>query len=96
MSQWSADFKAQTGNTVIYGGGGSGAGITQISNRTVDFGASDAPLTPRQAATCNNCVQIPWALTRRRDGVNLPGVSAPDADATAGRGDLPWADHELV
>ena len=39
------------------------AGINAITNRTVDFGASDAPLTPDQFAACKGCVQIPWALS---------------------------------
>ena len=34
----------------------------QSSNAHVDFGASDAPLTPDQFCACNGCVQIPWAL----------------------------------
>ena len=42
---------------------GSGAGIAAITNRQVDFGASDAPLTPDQTTACNGCVQIPWALS---------------------------------
>ena len=42
--------------------------------RTVDFGASDAPLTPEQAAACNGCVQIPWALTATGLGFHLHGV----------------------
>ncbi len=74
MTQWKADFQARTGNTVTYGSVGSGSGITQITNRTVDFGASDAPLTPSQAAACNNCVQIPWALSAVAVAFNLPGV----------------------
>ena len=46
----------------------------QITARTVDFGASDAPLTPAQAAACNGCVQIPWALSATGVGFNIPGV----------------------
>jgi phosphate transport system substrate-binding protein len=60
---------------VTYGSVGSGAGIAQITARTVDFGASDAPLTPEQAAACNGCVQIPWALTATGMGFNVPGVN---------------------
>ncbi len=75
MTQWRADFQAKTGNTVTYGSIGSGGGITQITNRTVDFGASDAPLTPSQAAACNGCVQIPWALTGVAVAFNVPGVT---------------------
>jgi phosphate transport system substrate-binding protein len=48
---------------ITYGPIGSGGGINAITNRTVDFGASDAPLTPDQFSACKSCVQIPWALS---------------------------------
>jgi phosphate transport system substrate-binding protein len=48
---------------LTYGAVGSGAGIAQITNRTVDFGASDAPMTPDQFAACKGCVQIPVAFS---------------------------------
>src|ERR671925_194046 len=51
------------GSNVSYSAIGSGGGIAAITNRTVDFGASDAPLTPDQFAACKGCVQIPWALS---------------------------------
>ena len=47
---------------VTYGGGGSGAGVSAITNGTVDFGASDAPLSAFNP-TCAACYQIPWALS---------------------------------
>lgn len=71
---WANDYHSRTGNSVTYGSVGSGAGIAQISARTVDFGASDAPMTPAQAANCNNCVQIPWALTATGIAFHLDGV----------------------
>jgi phosphate transport system substrate-binding protein len=76
MGNWINGFEAAGhGNVkVTYGSVGSGAGIAQITNRTVDFGASDAPLTPEQAAACNGCVQIPWALTATGIGFSVPGV----------------------
>ena len=76
MANWINGFEANTAGSikVTYGAVGSGAGIAQITARTVDFGASDAPLTPEQAAACNGCVQIPWALTATGLGFNLPGV----------------------
>ena len=40
----------------------------------VDFGASDAPLTPDQFDACKGCVQIPWALSATSIIYNLPGV----------------------
>ena len=45
MAKWSQDFEAKNNIQVTYGSVGSGAGIAQITARTVDFGASDAPLT---------------------------------------------------
>jgi phosphate transport system substrate-binding protein len=77
MANWKSGFEARTngGITVTYGSVGSGAGIAQITARTVDFGASDAPLTLEQAAACNGCVQIPWALTATGLGFHLDGVN---------------------
>lgn len=74
MGNWANGFEAKTGIKVTYGSVGSGAGIAQITARTVDFGASDAPLTPEQAEKCNGCVQIPWALTGVTASFHLRGV----------------------
>ena len=68
---WSQAYR---GAKVNYSGVGSGAGINDISSRLVDFGASDAPMTPDQFAACHGCVQIPWALTATTAVVNVPGV----------------------
>jgi phosphate transport system substrate-binding protein len=74
MSRWSNEYKATQSVQVVYGAVGSGAGIQQITSRTVDFGASDAPLTPDQAAACNGCVQIPWALSATGVAFHINGV----------------------
>jgi phosphate transport system substrate-binding protein len=74
MSNWAQDFEGRHSISVTYGAVGSGAGISQISARTVDFGASDAPLTPAQAGACNNCVQIPWGLTATGIAFHLDGI----------------------
>ena len=60
--------------TVTYGAIGSGGGIAQITARTVDFGASDAPLSPDQASSCEGCVQVPWALAATVPAYNVKGV----------------------
>ncbi|MFT8245723.1 phosphate ABC transporter substrate-binding protein PstS [Roseomonas sp. BN140053] len=52
---------------------GSGAGVNQIKNRTVDFGASDAPLTPEQLTEAK-LVQFPAVMGSVVPIVNLPGV----------------------
>ena len=74
MNNWINGFEIKEGIPVKYGAVGSGAGISQITARTVDFGASDAPLTPEQASACNGCVQVPWALSATGVGFNIPGV----------------------
>jgi len=74
MANWINGFEIKEGIPVKYGSVGSGAGIAQITARTVDFGASDAPLTPEQAGACGGCVQIPWALTGVAIGFHVPGV----------------------
>jgi phosphate transport system substrate-binding protein len=74
VSLWSADYAAKTGVQIAYSPVGSGAGIAAITARQVDFGASDAPLSPDQVAACNGCVQIPWALSATSIIYNLSGV----------------------
>ncbi len=74
MNNWINGFEIRDGIPVKYASVGSGEGIKQISNRTVDFGASDAPMTPEQAAGCKGCVTVPWALSATGLGFNVPGV----------------------
>src|SRR5207302_7905604 len=71
---WASDFQHRYRDTVTYAAVGSGAGIAQISARVVDFGASDAPLTPAQAEKCKECIQIPWALTATGIAFHLEGI----------------------
>jgi phosphate transport system substrate-binding protein len=76
FAQWSNDYAKRTGVTVTYGAIGSGGGIAQITARTVDFGASDAPLTADQASTCNGCLQVPWALAATLVSYHVEGAPA--------------------
>src|ERR1700758_5310001 len=62
VAQWQSPYSPAHGVTWAYSAIGSGGGIEQITARTVDFGASDAPLTADQAKACRGCVQIPWGL----------------------------------
>src|SRR5262249_23055805 len=77
VSVWTPALGSAFDYTVQYSAVGSGAGISAITNRTVDFGASDAPLTPDQLSACNGCVQIPWALAGTSISFNIPGLSLP-------------------
>jgi phosphate transport system substrate-binding protein len=74
VDQWVSPLSHTFGYAVSYAGVGSGTGIADISARTVDFGASDAPLTPDQAKTCHACIEIPWALSATTLSYNVPGV----------------------
>jgi len=74
ISQWQKDYESKTGVKINYNPIGSGGGIAAITARTVDFGASDAPLTPDQFTACKGCVQIPWVLSATSVIYNLPGV----------------------
>jgi phosphate transport system substrate-binding protein len=70
-AEWAAAFQAFYGVSVNYSDVGSLAGISDISSRTVDFGASDAPLTTSQAAACHTCFQVPWALSAVAIGYHI-------------------------
>ena len=74
MSQWEPDYATKKGVTITYGAIGSGGGIEAITGRTVDFGASDAPLSSDQATACKGCLQIPWALGATVVTYNVKGV----------------------
>ena len=74
MQNWINGFEIKEGIPVKYSSVGSGEGIKLISNGSVDFGASDAPMTPEQEAKCSGCVTIPWALSATGLGFNVPGV----------------------
>jgi phosphate transport system substrate-binding protein len=76
VSTWTPAVGEAFGYNLQYSAVGSGAGIAAISNRQVDFGASDAPLTPDQASGCKGCVQIPWALSATSVAYNIPGAPA--------------------
>ncbi len=53
---------------------GSGGGIKQITEGTVDFGASDAPMTDEELAKAKDVVHIPTVLGSVVIVYNLPGV----------------------
>ena len=72
VSQWTSNYHA---SQINYSGIGSGGGIAAITARTVDFGASDAPMTSDQMSACKGCVQIPWAFSATSIPYNVSGVS---------------------
>jgi len=74
--QWGS---AISGLTVNYNPVGSGAGITALEGKTVDFGASDPPLKPADFETLEKVgpvQQIPMFLGAITVSYNLPGVQS--------------------
>lgn len=78
---WAAEYKAKTGNGLNYQAIGSGGGQTQITNRTVDFGASDAPMSADKLKAAN-LLQFPTVIGAVVPIVNLPGVTADQLKLT--------------
>ncbi len=72
VSKWISPVGSDLGITLSYSAIGSGGGISAITTKQVDFGASDAPLSAF-SPTCASCVQIPWALSATSLMYNLPG-----------------------
>jgi len=79
-SRWFSDYKSSVapGVEVNYQSIGSGGGIKQITEKTVDFGASDAPMSDAEIAKLPAPIQhIPTTLGAVVVTYNLEGVSAP-------------------
>jgi phosphate transport system substrate-binding protein len=74
VSTWTPALGHAFGYSIQYSAVGSGAGIAAITNRQVDFGTSDAPLSASQITACNGCAQIPWALAAMSVAYNVPGA----------------------
>lgn len=74
-AKWAEAYKGKTGSSVNYQSIGSGGGIKQIKAKTVDFGASDKPLT-REELTKDGLVQFPAIIGGVVMALNLDGVPA--------------------
>ena len=74
-SKWAAEYNKATGVKVNYQSVGSGAGIKQIDAKTVDFGASDMPLTDEELAKKGQ-LQFPTVMGGIVAVVNIKGVAA--------------------
>lgn len=71
--QWGTTYQAEHGVAVNYNAVGSSAGITDITQKTVDFGASDAAYTPT-ATTGSPLLNIPTAISGVVVTYNLPNL----------------------
>ncbi len=71
--KWAEAYQKATGNKINYQSIGSGGGIKQIIAKTVDFGASDMPLTPAELDK-NGLMQFPAVIGGEVLVVNIAGV----------------------
>ncbi len=72
-TKWFDAYAKETGVRINYQSIGSGGGIRQFTEGTVDFGATDGPMTDQQmAATGNNVVHVPTVLGAVVVTYNLP------------------------
>ena len=74
LAAWSGDYARQTGQAVNYQSIGSGGGVSQIKAGTVDFGATDQPLEPKELAE-SGLAQFPVVIGGVVPVVNVAGVA---------------------
>jgi len=79
-SKWFDQFHKSTGAQINYQSVGSGAGIKQVTEGTVDFGASDGPMNDDQlkayrAKNGSGILHFPTVLGAAVPTYNVPGVS---------------------
>jgi len=74
-AKWADAYNKAAGARINYQSVGSSAGIRQIRGKTVDFGASDAPLTDAELAK-DGLIQFPMVMGGVVPVVNIKGVNA--------------------
>jgi phosphate transport system substrate-binding protein len=102
-SKWFSEYSAShPGVEINYQSIGSGGGIRQVTEGTVDFGASDGPMTDEQEAESKVKIQhIPTVLGAVVPIFNIPGVGdlhfAPDVLADIYLGKITnWTDPRIL
>ncbi|TNC08232.1 phosphate ABC transporter substrate-binding protein PstS [Methylobacterium terricola] len=80
-SKWAEAYRKETGNGLNYQSIGSGGGIKQIQAKTVDFGATDAPLKGETLAK-DGLVQFPTVMGGVVPVVNIAGIKPGEVKLT--------------
>jgi phosphate transport system substrate-binding protein len=73
LARWATDFKKAGGDEINYQSIGSGGGIAQIKAGTVDFGATDKPLSSDELAAAG-LAQFPVVIGGIVPVINIPGA----------------------
>ena len=81
-AKWADAYKTKTGIGLNYQSIGSGGGIKQIKAKTVDFGASDMPLEPKDLDEAG-LLQFPMVMGGVVPVVNIKGINAGDLKLTS-------------
>ena len=78
-SKWFSEYAKATGVKINYQPIGSGGGIRQLSEQTVDFGASDSPMSDQELSSAKGgpILHFPTVLGAVCITYNVPGVTAP-------------------
>jgi phosphate transport system substrate-binding protein len=76
-SRWFETYGKTNPVRVNYQPIGSGGGIRQITEKTVDFGASDAPMTDEELGAAPGTLHLPTVLGSVAVAYNLPGLAQP-------------------
>src|SRR5687767_12322653 len=78
-SKWFSDYDRQTGVKINYQSIGSGGGIRQLTEGTVDFGATDSPMSDAEMANAKGgrILHIPTVMGAVVATYNVPGISQP-------------------
>jgi len=78
-NKWFSDYAAKTGVKINYQSIGSGGGIRQLSDQTVDFGASDSPMTDAEMAKAKGgpVMHFPTVLGAVVITYNVPALTQP-------------------
>src|SRR5487761_2637432 len=79
--KWAEAYHKATGNKINYQAIGSGGGIKQINAKTVDFGASDMPLTP-DVLEKDGLMQFPTVIGGEVLALNVKGVKPAEMRMT--------------
>src|SRR5687767_15619079 len=75
IDTWRVEYQTvDPGVNINYQSIGSGGGVKQFTEKTVDFGATDAPLTPEEVTNAPGAVHIPETIGSVVAAYNLPGV----------------------
>ena len=80
-AKWADAYHKATGARINYQSVGSGAGIRQIRGKTVDFGASDAPLNDAELAK-DGLIQFPTVIGGVVPVINIPGIQSREMRLT--------------